>query len=66
LNPEFSSVVENGGDCTRVSAPCDTLEAGTIFIWNAPEGAAASLRAAEEAIRQGYAALPAKAASPQG
>jgi hypothetical protein len=38
LNPEFSSDVENGGDCTRVSAPCDTLEAGTIFIWNAPDG----------------------------
>jgi thiamine-phosphate pyrophosphorylase len=31
------------------------------FIWNAAEGAAACLRAAEDAIRQGYAALPAKA-----
>jgi thiamine-phosphate pyrophosphorylase len=36
------------------------------FIWNASEGAAASLRAAEEAIRQGYAAIPAKAEAPQG
>jgi len=36
------------------------------FIWKAPEGAAACLRAAEEAIRQGYAAAPARAESPQG
>jgi thiamine-phosphate pyrophosphorylase len=36
------------------------------FIWNASEGAAASLRAAGEAIRQGYAAIPAKAEAPEG
>ena len=36
------------------------------FIWSASEGPAASLRAAEEAIRQAYAAMPAKAEAPQG
>ena len=48
------------------AAGADFILAGD-FIWKAPEGAVACLRAAEEAIRQGYAAVPARAdAAPQG
>jgi thiamine-phosphate pyrophosphorylase len=48
------------------AAGADFILAGD-FIWKAPEGAAACLRAAEEAIRQGYAAVPARAdTAPQG
>jgi len=47
------------------AAGADFILAGD-FIWNAPEGPAASLRAAEQAIRQAYAAASAKAEAPQG
>ncbi len=36
------------------------------FIWNAPEGPAAALRAATEAIRKAHAAMSAKAEASQG
>lgn len=47
------------------AAGADFILAGD-FIWQAAEGPAACLRAAAEAIRQGYAAMPAKAEAPQG
>jgi thiamine-phosphate pyrophosphorylase len=47
------------------AAGADFILAGD-FVWNASEGAAASLRTAGEAIRQGYAAIPAKAEAPRG
>lgn len=47
------------------AAGADFILAGD-FVWNASEGPAAALRAAEEAIRQAFAAMPAKAEVPEG
>jgi thiamine-phosphate pyrophosphorylase len=46
------------------AAGADFILAGD-FIWNAPQGPLAALRAAEQAIRQAHAALPAKAEAPE-
>jgi thiamine-phosphate pyrophosphorylase len=46
------------------AAGADFILAGD-FIWTAPDGAAACLRAAMEAIRSARAAMPAKAVAPQ-
>jgi thiamine-phosphate pyrophosphorylase len=50
---------------TLAAAGADFILAGD-FIWNAPQGPLAALRAAEQAIRQAHAAMPAKAEAPHG
>jgi thiamine-phosphate pyrophosphorylase len=58
----FAGTIEEVG--AFAAAGADFILAGDL-IWNAPDGPAACLRAAEQAIRQACAATPAKAEAPQ-
>ncbi len=59
----FAGTLEEVGAFTAAGA--DFILPGN-FIWTASEGSAAALRAATDAIRKAHAAMPAKAAAPQG
>jgi thiamine-phosphate pyrophosphorylase len=59
----FAGTLEEAGQLTAAGA--DFVLAGD-FIWTAPEGPAAALRATADAIRKAHAAMPVKAAAPQG
>jgi thiamine-phosphate pyrophosphorylase len=59
----FAGALEEVGPFAAAGA--DFILAGD-FVWNAPEGPAAALRAVTEAIRNAHAARQAKAEAPQG
>ncbi|WP_414644724.1 thiamine phosphate synthase [Bradyrhizobium sp.] len=59
----FAGALEEVG--AFAAAGADFILAGD-FVWTAPEGPAAALRAAGDAIRKARAARPAKAEAPQG
>jgi thiamine-phosphate pyrophosphorylase len=59
----FAATLEEAGSFAGAGA--DFILAGD-FVWSAADGPAAALRAAEIAIRKAHAAIPAKAAAPQG
>jgi thiamine-phosphate pyrophosphorylase len=59
----FAATLEEAGSFAAAGA--DFILAGD-YIWSAPEGPAAALRATSEAIRKAHAAISAKAEAPQG